>query len=139
MFLVLIDATIFILLSFLHIYWALGGNWGMNAVLPTLSENQRRFHPGLYGTFAIGVAMGLFAFISIGNMGIFDAFAGRDIFRYASTAIAIVFLLRAMGDFRYIGFFRKANGTLFAKNDIRYYSPLCVFIALLTLAVAWIK
>jgi hypothetical protein len=137
--LVLLNTSILIILSFLHIYWALGGNWGMNAVLPTVSEGQRRFLTGIYGRFAIGAAIGAFAFVSIGTTGIFDVFAGRDFFRYASTAIALLFLLRAIGDFRYIGFFKKANGTLFAKNDTRFYSPLCIFIAALFLVSAWIN
>ena len=137
-FLILINTTIFILLSFLHIYWALGGNWGMSAVLPTLSEGQRRFRTGTYGRLAIGAAMGGFAFVTIGNMGIFDAYLNRDFTRYATTAIGLVFLLRAMGDFHYMGFFKKATGTLYPKNDSQYYSPLSLAIAVISFIVAWL-
>lgn len=134
-FLVLINTVIFILLCFLHIFWALGGNWGMNAVLPTITEEQRTFKPGLFGTIAVGAFMGLFAFITIGNTGFFDDYVPHNVFKYATLVIGILFLLRAIGDFRYIGFFKKANGTQFAKNDTRYYSPLCVLIAAICLGI----
>ena len=108
-FLLLINTTIFILHSFLHIYWALGGNWGMSAIVPYVSEGQRRFRTGVYARLAIGAVMGVFAFITIGNMGIFDAYLGRDFIRYATTVIGAIFLLRAMGDFHYMGFFKKSH------------------------------
>ena len=137
-FLILINSTIFILLSFLHIYWALGGNWGMSAILPSVSEGQRRFTTGTYTRLAIGAVMGGFAFVTIGNMGIFDAYLSRDIFRYATVAIAVVFVLRAIGDFRYMGIFKKATGTLFARNDNRYYIPLSITVAVISFIIAFI-
>ena len=136
-FLILINTTIFILLSFLHIYWALGGNRGMSDILPTLSDGQRRFRTGTYARLTVGAAMGGFAFITIGNMGIFNAYLSRDFIRYATTAIGVVFLLRAVGDFRYIGFFKKATGTRFARNDSRYYIPLSITIAVISFIIAW--
>lgn len=135
-YLILINATVFIILSFLHIYWALGGNWGMNAVLPTIIHNQKTIKPGFFMTMAVAVAMGVCALIIIGNMGIFGDYLTHHFFKYSTIVIAVIFSLRAMGDFRYVGFFKKATGTLFAKNDTRYYSPLCVLIAVLSLAIA---
>lgn len=108
----------------------------MNAVLPTISHNQRNFKPGFYATLGVAVAMGLFAFITIGNLNIFRGQIDGHIFEYATLGIAVIFALRAIGDFRYIGFFKKATGTLFARNDTRYYSPLCIMIAVLSLIIA---
>ena len=136
-FLLLINTTIFILLSFLHIYWALGGNWGMSAIVPYVTEGQRRFRTGVYARLALGAVMGVFAFITMGNMGIFDAYLNRDFIRYATTVIGAIFLLRAMGDFHYMGFFKKATGTRYARNDSRYYSPLSVLIAVISFFIAW--
>ena len=44
-----------------------------------------------------------------------------------------LFFLRAIGEFRYVGFFKRVRDTAFAKADTRFYSPLCVFIAVLSL------
>ena len=126
---VLLNTSIFILLSFMHIYWALGGKRGMNAVIPTITENQDIIKPGPFITLAIAAGMGLFAFVIIGNLDIFREYIDISFFKYATLVIGILFTLRAIGDFRYVGFFKKATGTTFAKNDTRYYSPLSVVIA----------
>ncbi|AZA55575.1 DUF3995 domain-containing protein [Chryseobacterium sp. G0201] len=45
---------------------------------------------------------------------------------------AILSFIRAIGDFRYIGFFKKITSSSFAKKDTLIYSPLCILISLLT-------
>jgi Protein of unknown function (DUF3995) len=50
-------------------------------------------------------------------------------------AIAAIFLLRAIGDFRYVGFFKKERGSKFAKMDTKFYSPLCLLIGGLALVL----
>lgn len=138
--LVLINTTIFILLSFLHFYWALGGNWGMEGVVPTFAhEGKKIFKPGLHGTMAVGIAMGGCAFITIGNTGIFDQSLSHTFIKYATTAIGALFLFRAIGEFKYIGFFKKVKGTLFAKNDTQYYSPLCLIVASVSFLIIWLS
>lgn len=126
---VLINTSIFIFLSFLHVYWAMGGTRGTNAVIPVLEGDDKPFEPGPLMTLAVAAGLGLFAFIMIGNLDIFKAYVSLTFFKYATLVIGIIFTLRAIGDFKYIGFFKKTAGTLFAKNDTRYYSPLCLAIA----------
>jgi Protein of unknown function (DUF3995) len=48
---------------------------------------------------------------------------------YGLVVISLLFFLRAIGDFRYVGFFKKVKQTVFARLDSKYYSPLCLFIA----------
>jgi hypothetical protein len=50
--------------------------------------------------------------------------------------ISFVFLLRALGDFNHFGFFKRAADSAFAHWDTWLYSPLCLFIALLSFFVA---
>ena len=49
------------------------------------------------------------------------------------AAVGIVLLARAVGDFRYVGFFKRIHGTGFAIMDTRLYSPLCLLLGLATL------
>lgn len=56
--------------------------------------------------------------------------------RAGSWAIAIVFALRAVGDFRYVGFFKRARDTVFARHDTFVYSPLCLALAVLAVWLA---
>ncbi|RZK64111.1 MAG: DUF3995 domain-containing protein, partial [Pedobacter sp.] len=56
--------------------------------------------------------------------------------RYGLWLIAGIFLLRSIGDFNYVGFFKKVKHTPFGKNDTMYYSPLSFGIGVLTLVMA---
>jgi hypothetical protein len=51
-------------------------------------------------------------------------------------ALVAVFGLRAIGDFRYLGFFKRVTGTRFARADTLVYSPLCAGLAAMTAVVA---
>ena len=134
-FFVLINTAFFIMMSFVHVYLAMNGHLGRRGILPTLHDGKPVINPGIVGTFAIAAFLGICAFITVGSLDIYDAFIPHQVTKYATLVIAIVFLLRAMGDFNYMGFFKKIKGTHFAKNDSRYFSPLCLFLGLSSLAI----
>jgi hypothetical protein len=56
--------------------------------------------------------------------------------KHGTYIIAIGFLLRAVGDFKYVGFFKKIKVTQFATYDTKYFSPLCVVISILGFILA---
>lgn len=134
-FFIAINIAILIMLSFIHVYWAMGGSRGMKGVLPTFKDGHQP-KPGIIGTFAVAAALGVFAFIIAGNLGLYDEFIEHRFIKYATLGIGSIFTLRAIGDFKNVGFFKKSNGTLFAKNDLKYFSPLCLYIGLSTIAIA---
>lgn len=123
------------MMSFVHVYWALNGHLGKSGILPTLHDGKPVIDPGIVGTFAVAAFLGICAFITIGSLDIYDAFIPNTVIKYATLVIAILFLLRAMGDFKYVGFFKKIKGTHFAKNDRLYFSPLCLFLGLSSVAI----
>ncbi len=45
--------------------------------------------------------------------------------------LAAIFVLRAVGDFHYVGFFKRVRGSVFARRDTWVFSPLCVVLAVL--------
>ncbi len=51
--------------------------------------------------------------------------------RYGLWLTAVIFLLRAIGDFRYVGVFKRHRESSFAKLDTLLYSPLCLLLACL--------
>jgi hypothetical protein len=130
---------IFLFLASIHVYWAFGGHWGREAAIPTRNDNAKLFNPGPLPTLIVAAGlllMGLTVLIK-GGLLAFDLPAWID--PYACWIIAFIFILRAIGDFRYVGFFKKLTKTKFAKNDTRYYSPLCLIIAILTALLALYK
>ncbi len=138
--LIFINSLIFLFISGLHIYWAFGGRWAMNAVIPTKTGSQEKmFQPGIFATLIVAVGLLLFATITLGNLGWFDYLMNRKYIGYATIAIACIFLIRAIGDFKYAGFFKRIKDTDFARNDTRIYSPLCLLIAVLAFMITYLN
>lgn len=137
-FLVLINASVFITLSFVHVYWAMINNEDMRGVLPTDTNGKEVFQPGVIGTFAIAAFLGICAFITIGNLGIYESFINHSIITCGTILIGFLFIVRAIGDFKYAGFFKRIKGTCFSANDTRYYSPLCLFVGVCNIIIAFI-
>ena len=40
--------------------------------------------------------------------------------------LSVIFIIRAIGDFNFLGFFKKRKNTPFAIYDTIYFSPLCL-------------
>jgi hypothetical protein len=119
---------IFACISIVHLYWAFGGNWGKKEAIPTTKTGAPLFNPGFLDCFV--VAMGLICFILLINFGHLD-FIPQKVNKVIVIVIALIFLIRAIGDFKYVGFFKKIKESMFARMDSKYYSPLCFVIFML--------
>jgi len=129
-------SIIFTFLSLVHFYWAFSGNMMHEYVIPEINS-QKVFSPSKLMTATIGFGLLIFAFIILGHIGVFELLFLNNIFKYGTWLIAIIFLGRAIGDFKYIGFFKKVNDTKFAFWDTQLYSPLSLLIAILTILVIY--
>ena len=128
---VIINSFIFLILSTLHFYWALGGRLWYDDVLPTSSNGLHKMNPSATSAIIIAFVLLFLALITAGSQGFFDRYIKRSYFRYGTLIIAIIFFLRAVGDFRFIGFFKTVKNTRFGINDSQIFSPLCLCIAFL--------
>jgi hypothetical protein len=54
-----------------------------------------------------------------------------------SYLLALGLLARAVGEFRYVGFFKRVRGSRFARLDTLIYSPVCLLLAVGVALVAW--
>lgn len=128
----LLNGLIFLAIAAFHYYWALGGRYGFSAALPEIERSgQKAFIPGKLATAVVATLF----------LGVAFFFAGLlplplVIYRYGLWSMAGITLLRAFGDFNYVGFFKKKSSTVFARYDSRYYSPLCLYLALSSAAIA---
>ncbi|MEO7990530.1 MAG: DUF3995 domain-containing protein [Chryseolinea sp.] len=128
--LVLLNALIFMVLSGIHFYWLMGGKWGLASSLPSNPSTQDfLFKPSIVATIVVAVGLLLFAIITLGNAMILPFRIDQRYFRYGDMFISIIFLMRAVGDFKYVGFFKRIRETSFAKMDSKFYAPLCLFIS----------
>ncbi|WP_317130658.1 DUF3995 domain-containing protein [Psychroserpens sp. NJDZ02] len=53
--------------------------------------------------------------------------------------IPLIFLLIAIGEFKYIGFFKSIKKTDFGKLDTKLLSPLCLIIAIFGIVIQLVK
>jgi len=130
----LILAVVFLVLSTIHVGWVFGGTWGLNAAVPEV-HGEPLFEPGKPATLLVAVALLAAAAISVWRGFLPDA-GPPWMPRIGTWVIAAAFVLRAVGDFRYCGFFKRVRNTRFARNDSLIYSPLCAAISGLALWLA---
>ncbi|MGB0891085.1 MAG: DUF3995 domain-containing protein [Flavobacteriaceae bacterium] len=130
---------IFLLLSFIHFYWALGGKWAMKNAIPTKIENENsEFRPSSLATFLVGlflIVIALFYMIQSGFTLLKPpSWTSRFLFILPS-----IFLLRAIGEFNYVGLFKRIKSTGFAKWDSKLYTPLCLIISSLGFGIYYLS
>ena len=124
---------IFFLLACLHIYWGLGGRWGADAAIPTNENKEKVISPKMRECFIVGAWLLIFAFLVLIKSGIIHFHLPAPLSNYGLWIIAIPFIVRAIGEFKYVGFFKKIKTSRFAELDTKYYSPLCLLIGILSL------
>ena len=134
----IILAAIFAILSLFHIYWATDGRFGSAVTVPTVG-GEPSFNPSPFATVLVAVALFVAMLTVLGQIGFWGETIPRWIFRWATFGIAALFLLRAIGDFKLIGFFKQANDTGFAFWDSFLFSPLCLFIAVAAFLISYNK
>jgi hypothetical protein len=126
---------IFITLSALHFYWGFGGKWGSHAVVPTKENGIPVFVPRTISTFVVAVGLLCFGLFYLIKYGFIEMSFPIWLDKTGFWIIASIFILRAIGDFNYVGFFKKHKSSKFAINDTKYFSPLCSLIGILTLVL----
>ena len=125
--------VILLLAAAIHVYWAVGGKAGKAAAVPT-AEGRAVIKPSVLGTGLVAAGLCVIAALLAFRIGWLKlpGVANDNIFvQIAAWLIAAVFALRAIGDFRYVGFFKRIRDSKFARLDTLAYSPLCAALAVL--------
>jgi glucan phosphoethanolaminetransferase (alkaline phosphatase superfamily) len=136
----LILCVIFLSIAAIHFYWAFGGKLFLNAAIPTIEKSEAKvFSPSPLATLFVALIFCAFGVFVLLKAGLVLFPLPLWISNYGLWFIAFIFFVRAIGDFKYAGFFKKIKNTLFAKMDTKYYSPLCLFVAALTMLLILLK
>ncbi|MEC4113793.1 DUF3995 domain-containing protein [Myroides pelagicus] len=116
----IVNVLIFLFLSGIHIYWAFGGRWGVEAVLPS-KDGVKKLTPSPVGTLVVASGLAFFSGVSAIEL---------ESYQWMYLVVGIVFGLRVIGDFRYVGLFRRVKDSVFAEKDTVIFIPLCVYLSL---------
>jgi uncharacterized protein DUF3995 len=130
-----IVALLFAALSAIHVYWATGGRWGAADAVPEV-DGRPLFRPGTVATLVVAGLLAVAATLLLQRAGLAPAFGPRLLRRAGLWVVAATLAGRAVGDFNYVGFFKRRRDTRFAHLDTRMYSPLALGLGLGTAIVA---
>jgi hypothetical protein len=134
-----ITSLIFIIIGIIHGFWAFGGKWGVSTALPTKDESDFPvLRPRMLGTLFIGLLCFFASVLLLVQIDLITVIKSSHLSKGLCIVGGIVFLLRAIGEGKYVGFFKKIKHTRFAKQDTAFYSPLCVWISVIFLIALFI-
>lgn len=131
-FLGLISTVLLLSIAAIHLYWAFGGSWAIDSVFPTKENDPAHssIKPPFYLTIFVAIVLLGMGLVFAQKTGVF--FIGNfsdEMLRYSLGVIGAIFLIRAIGEFKYVGLFKSVQSTKFAEKDTKFYSPLCLFLA----------
>jgi hypothetical protein len=126
----------FVALALWHFRMALSPAKGMTGAVPSES-GKPLFVPSVRATLAVGIVLLAFACLVAATGGLVEVGLPVRVLSWCSYALALGLFARAVGEFKYVGFFKRVRGTEFARLDTLLYSPLCLVLAAGVAIVAW--
>ena len=120
--------SVFVLLALTHVYWAFGGSGVKIAAVPEV-EGRPAFTPSRVATLGVTLALLACALLVAATSGSVLIPIPTRVLCGLMFVLAFVFIARAVGDFRLVGFFKRVTGTRFARLDSTVFSPLCAAVA----------
>jgi hypothetical protein len=136
-FISIINAIALILISAIHFYWAMGGKWGGDRVFPEIKSSKPIRPSRLATAFVAFIFLG-FALVYLDKMQVIEVPFPNFIEQYGTTILGVIFIIRAIGEFKYIGFTKTIKDSKFAEMDTKYYSPLCLILGFNSLIINYL-
>jgi len=118
----------FVILALWHFCMAFLPHTGESTAVPSV-DGKPLFVPTRTATLLVGVALLGCAALVATTAGLLRTGVPHRALSWISYALALGLTARAIGDFRYVGLFKKVRGSPFARMDTRFYSPLCLLLA----------
>mgnify|MGYP001285303821 CR=1 FL=1 len=121
--------VVFVGLSLVHVYWCVGGRLGQFEAIPEI-DGQLVFQPSAMAMLVVAIGLALCAVVVAATAGMLTLPLPHTVLAWLTRALAVVLLVRAIGDFRLVGFFKRIRHSHFARLDTTVYSPLCLALAI---------
>ncbi|MCZ8518261.1 MULTISPECIES: DUF3995 domain-containing protein [Paenibacillus] len=115
------------LLSGVHLYWLFGGRMGHGAVIPS-TEQGPLFRPRPLSVAVVAALLAFAAWLALELGGSIRLLYSDPLLTWGGWLLSVVFILRGLGDWKWVGVFKRKKGTPFAKWDSMVYSPLCLLL-----------
>lgn len=134
----LTESSILLFLAIVHFNWALGGKWAFDKALPTKENGELVLRPKRIDCAIVGFGLLIFACYYLMKIDMFNLELPQFFKDYFGLFISAIFILRALGEFKYVGFFKKIRNTEFGALDSKFYSPLCLILGTIGIVIHFI-
>lgn len=123
-------ASVLAVLAAFHVVWVVRGPIAESLVVPRIN-GRPAFTPTRATTAAVAFALTCAAIVALCAAGVLSAplSLSAGSVRVVSAAAGVVFALRAIGELRLVGFFKRERNSRFARWDTWCFSPLCTLIS----------
>jgi hypothetical protein len=134
----LLEAVSLGLIGALHMYWAFGGRWAADVAVPSLESRPLTsvFKPTPGATLAVAGLLFLAALVVLERSGWTVGVLPAWMSGLGIWVLSAVFVARSLGEFRYVGWFKRVKTTRFAVYDTRVFTPLTTLLAISSVFVA---
>jgi len=131
----LVNAVALIIAAFVHIYWGLGGQLGLDHTIPVDQQGKKVFEFSRIASLAIAGGLIAISVLFLVKIGFISLGLPSWLVFYSLLAFSGIFIMRALGDFKYIGFTKKIKDTQYGHLDTKIYSPIFLIIGILSLII----
>jgi len=125
------------ILSFIHFYWAFGGKFEIDKIIPRYYDSPlpRQNNLNIFIIASILLFTCLFIYgLEFSEIKISDHFIIGTLW-----LLCVIFALRAIGEFSLMGLFKKIKYSSFGKYDTLYYTPISLFLAIYFFVMSYNK
>ena len=126
----------FVAIALWHVRMAFWPAQGESAAVPSVS-GKPLFVPSTQATLAVALVLLLFGGLVAATAGLVTVGLPARVLAWLCYALALGLVARAVGEFKYVGFFKRVRASRFARLDTLVYSPLCLLLAAGVAIVAW--
>lgn len=120
--------AVFVVLACWHLYMALVPPSGTGGALPVV-DGKPLFTPSRGATLIVALALLGMGLLVVATAGVLQSGLSQTMLDWLCWALAAGLLARAIGDFNYLGLFKRVRGSRFATLDTFLFSPLCLLLA----------
>ena len=131
----LILCLLFIIFAVFHFYWFFGGVWGLKKVIPIKEINAGKLAIPKFATLIVAIIFVGFGWLYLIKSGMVSTKLSTNILNYSYWFVPSMFIIRAIGEFNYVGFFKKIKHTEFAISDSKIFSPLCLSMGIIGILI----
>lgn len=122
-----INVASLLFIAGVHIYWAFGGKWFIEHVIPK-TEGKPAFEPGVFITLMVALILTIVALLNIAM--VYLSIGTSPLIEVSLLAFAILFAIRGIGDFNKVGLFQRRSTSTFSFYDRRVYSPWVLLMSI---------